>query len=51
VTLGDGNGRLAQGTVTINSDATPPVTDIYAIGKFSAIGGSIGHLLLLTSRN
>jgi hypothetical protein len=47
LTLGDGNGKLAQGTVTINSDATPPSQTFTPSVNSQAIGGSIGHLLFL----
>jgi hypothetical protein len=47
LTLGDGNGKIAQGTVTINSDATPSSRTFTPPINSQGIGGSIGRQLLL----
>jgi hypothetical protein len=47
LTLGDNNGKIAAGTVTINSDALPSSQIFTPLVRGQATGGDIGHLLLL----
>ena len=47
LTLGDSNGKVATGTVTINSDALPASQTFTPPFNGQITGGSIGHLLLL----
>jgi hypothetical protein len=47
LTLGDSNGKVATGTVTINSDALPASQTFTPLFNGQITGGNIGHLLLL----
>jgi hypothetical protein len=47
LTLGDNNGKIAAGTLTINSDALPSSQTFTPPVNGQSTGGTIGHLLLL----